>query len=285
MWTGPSLLVRRAATTLLQPVKLHGTRHYSIRGGTRLITVPIPRHPNSNPSILYHCRHGSGTPTDAPPVSTDVVNTVMSSQEQWAADAAQEQWAADAASLLEETEALAGETLGDVGLGGYSPVGLLQSMFDVIHSTTGLPWWMTIVVGTVCLRTAMIPLTIYGRKRARKLQEIYNEVDDIRKAQKMYSMAKCNDRASIEVQKLHTLYQKNGVRPLGAMVPYIGQFALVITNYFALKRMARAPVLSMMTEGTLWFPDLTSPDILLLIVNCGALIAAMRVSPFYVTNV
>lgn len=33
---------------------------------------------------------------------------------------------------------------------------------DVIHTTTGLPWYATIFVTTVAVRTAMFPFTIKG---------------------------------------------------------------------------------------------------------------------------
>lgn len=45
-----------------------------------------------------------------------------------------------AASLLEPTFA-------SQGLGGWSPVGLVQSAFELLHINVGMPWWMTIVVG------------------------------------------------------------------------------------------------------------------------------------------
>ena len=35
----------------------------------------------------------------------------------------------------------------ELGLGGYTPIGLLQSAMEFLHMSVGLPWWGTIIVG------------------------------------------------------------------------------------------------------------------------------------------
>lgn len=52
------------------------------------------------------------------------------------------------------------QDLASLGLGGYSPVGLLQTALDYTHLHTGLPWWATIAMVTVALRLMMLPLSI-----------------------------------------------------------------------------------------------------------------------------
>ncbi|KAJ8031681.1 Mitochondrial inner membrane protein OXA1L [Holothuria leucospilota] len=37
----------------------------------------------------------------------------------------------------------------ELGLGGYTPIGLLQSSLEWLHITAGLPWWATIITGRV----------------------------------------------------------------------------------------------------------------------------------------
>ena len=38
-------------------------------------------------------------------------------------------------------------TLESLGLGGYWPIGLVQNALYWVHTSTGLPWWATIIVG------------------------------------------------------------------------------------------------------------------------------------------
>lgn len=34
-----------------------------------------------------------------------------------------------------------------LGLGGYSPVGLVQNLLEFVHISCNMPWWATIVFG------------------------------------------------------------------------------------------------------------------------------------------
>lgn len=39
-------------------------------------------------------------------------------------------------------------TFDSIGLGGYSPVGLLENFMEFVHINCNLPWWETIILGT-----------------------------------------------------------------------------------------------------------------------------------------
>jgi len=249
--------------------KVHAIRCYSI-GSSAVRNATVRRCVRTHPSYSpYQKRLASNATDSAVAASTDFF-----------ASSSQEQWAADAAALVVEegTAELAGETLTDMGLGGYSPVGLMESILDGIHTLTGLPWWMTIVLTTVGLRTVMIPLTVYGRKKARVLREINPVVEEVKEMRRLYKRAKNQTRGQIEGQKMNTIHKQAGVTPFSALVPYLGQFGLVYVGYRAIKNLAYAPVVSMITEGTLLFPDLTAPSLPLALVNCAAMVAAFRVS-------
>lgn len=38
-------------------------------------------------------------------------------------------------------------TFASIGLGGWSPLGLVQQFFEFVHITGNVPWWATIVIG------------------------------------------------------------------------------------------------------------------------------------------
>lgn len=40
--------------------------------------------------------------------------------------------------------------LAELGLGSYTPVGLIQNLLEFIHMDLGLPWWGAIAVGEGC---------------------------------------------------------------------------------------------------------------------------------------
>lgn len=76
---------------------------------------------------------GDGSlPADPTPVLTPVVEQV--------ADAAP--------TAVEVLQAVTAEpSLAELGLAGYTPVGLIQNMLEFMHIDLGLPWWGAIVVG------------------------------------------------------------------------------------------------------------------------------------------
>ncbi|GMF14464.1 unnamed protein product [Phytophthora fragariaefolia] len=50
--------------------------------------------------------------------------------------------------------------LGVASVAGFGLSDLAIRSLDVIHSTTGLPWWATIIATTVAVRTAFFPVTV-----------------------------------------------------------------------------------------------------------------------------
>lgn len=58
-----------------------------------------------------------------------------------------------APTAAEVLQAAAAEpSLLDLGLGGCTPVGIIQSLLEFIHVDFGLPWWGAIVVGKQSLK-------------------------------------------------------------------------------------------------------------------------------------
>lgn len=63
-----------------------------------------------------------------------------------------------------------------------TPVEYTQKCLLYIHDTTGLPWWGTIVLSTVLLRTAItVPLAAYQSYITAKVENLYLEMPDIAK--------------------------------------------------------------------------------------------------------
>lgn len=67
-----------------------------------------------------------------------------------------------------------------------APVHHFQEHLVLLHDLSGLPWWATIVVSTVALRTVItLPLAIYSNKVSAKLENITGEMPAIVKELKM----------------------------------------------------------------------------------------------------
>lgn len=51
--------------------------------------------------------------------------------------------------IVSQINALGESTFVSLGLGGWSPVGLVQHAFEYLHVTLGLPWWQAIMIGNL----------------------------------------------------------------------------------------------------------------------------------------
>ncbi|KAG8596242.1 hypothetical protein GDO81_001781 [Engystomops pustulosus] len=158
------------------------------------------------------------------------------------------------------SEAQAEQSLADLGLGGYSPVGLIQNFLEILHVNVGLPWWGAIVTGTVLARVLVFPLIVKGQREAAKLN---NHMPQMTALTTRMNEAKRSGN-KFEFSKAYsdlTLYQKkHDVNPLrGFLVPLV-QAPIFISFFVALRQMSYLPVPSMQTGGLWWFADLTAAD-------------------------
>ncbi|KAE8633573.1 hypothetical protein XENTR_v10001919 [Xenopus tropicalis] len=163
------------------------------------------------------------------------------------------------------------QSLADLGLGGQTPVGLIQNFLEFLNVDVGLPWWGAIVTGTVLARILVFPLIVKGQREAAKLN---NHMPQISSMTNRMNEAKQSGN-KFEFSKAYsdlTLYQKkHDVNPLrGFLVPLV-QAPIFISFFVALRQMSYLPVPSMQSGGLWWFTDLTAADpfyILPLTVTC-----------------
>ncbi|XP_066536413.1 mitochondrial inner membrane protein OXA1L [Hoplias malabaricus] len=156
--------------------------------------------------------------------------------------------------------AVAEPSLAELGLGSYTPVGLIQNLLEFMHVDVGLPWWGAIVVGTIIARCAVFPVIVKGQREAAKLNNVLPEMT---KLTNRINEAKQSGN-KFEFSKAYsdmTLFQKkHDVNPLrGFLVPLV-QAPVFISFFIALRKMAYLPVPSLQNGGLWWFTDLTASD-------------------------
>lgn len=136
----------------------------------------------------------------------------------------------------------------------------LRSLFDPLFNlmgTTlstfhgwGAPWWLSIVMLTVVVRTLLFPLTFRQVKNMRKMQELKPDMDEIR--------ANHKDDSRKQQQEIMKLYQERKVNPLGGCLPLVVQIPIFIVLYYTIKKFEALE--SFTGGGLLWFKDLTVAD-------------------------
>src|SRR5215207_8525066 len=94
---------------------------------------------------------------------------------------------------------------------------LLDPLFNLMAITLstfhgwGIPWWLSISMLTVVVRTLLFPLTFRQVKSMRKMQELKPDMDEIR--------AKYKDDSRKQQEEIMKLYTERRVNPLGGCLP------------------------------------------------------------------
>ena len=187
-------------------------------------------------------------------------------------------WAADAASVSSELPVQGDFT--SVGLGGYSPIGLIQWSLEYLHVHAHLPWWIAIIASTLFLRTLLLPVAINVQANAARMNNIRPDIEKLMAKVRQYKQAGNVNIADQQMAKVYALYAKHNCHPFKMMLMPVMQIPIFISFFIALRRMAAIPVESMKTGGILWFTDLTVPDpyYILPVLGCASFMAIIEVS-------
>lgn len=175
-----------------------------------------------------------------------------------------------------------------------------------LHDCSGMPWWATIIVSTVLLRTIVtLPLTIYQQRIAARLELISAEmpaiVQELKQetvvAKRQFGLNDAQARVlynrSVKKQ-WNALIVRENCHPLKTFVVIWGQLPLWIIQSMALRNLlgmlpdpttmqAKVAYAELTMGGLAWFPNLTELDSSwILPVTLGALnLAIIEVFPCY----
>lgn len=128
-------------------------------------------------------------------------------------------------------------------------VTLLGAGLQLFHGW-GVPWWLSIVMLTVVVRTVLFPLTVKQVKNVRRMQELKPALDEIRQ--------KHHDDPQEQQKALLELYADRKVNPLGGCLPLLVQMPIFLGLFYTIKEFENLQ--SFTTGGLLWFQDLTVAD-------------------------
>jgi YidC/Oxa1 family membrane protein insertase len=136
----------------------------------------------------------------------------------------------------------------------------LRSLFDPLFNLMGItlstfhgwgaPWWLSIVMLTVVVRTLLFPLTFRQVKNMRKMQELKPDMDEIR--------ARHKDDSRKQQEEITKLYTERRINPLGGCLPLVVQIPIFIVLYYTIKKFEALE--SFTSGGLFWFTDLTVAD-------------------------
>ncbi|KAK2383035.1 mitochondrial inner membrane protein OXA1 [Trifolium repens] len=168
----------------------------------------------------------------------------------------------DSSSTVEAAVSSQGPVVSEVAIAAadsYLPVQALQYVIDAVHSYTGLNWWAAIIVTTLVIRSATVPLLINQLKATSKLTLMRPRLEEIKEEMEGKTM---DPEAVAEGQKkMNKLFKEYGVSPFTPLKGLFIQGPVFISFFLAITNMAEK-MPSFKHGGALWFTDLSTPDAL-----------------------
>ncbi|XP_062541549.1 mitochondrial inner membrane protein OXA1L-like [Armigeres subalbatus] len=151
-------------------------------------------------------------------------------------------------------------TFASLGLGGWTPVGIVQNCMEFLHVGCDLPWWGVIAIGTICVRLILFPLVIASQRNAAKMNNHMPQMQVLQlKMTEARQAGNAIDSARYAQEMVAFMKEKN-LNPLKNMLVPLAQAPIFISFFMGLRQMANTPVESMRDGGLFWFTDLTVCD-------------------------
>src|SRR5215210_7426732 len=157
-------------------------------------------------------------------------------------------------------------------------VNILGAVLLYFHQTLGVPWWLSIVMLTVIVRSLLFPLTVKQVKSMRAMQDLKPQMDRVR--------AQFKDNPQRQREEMAKLYQDQGVNPLGGCLPILVQMPIFIGIFYVIRKFGGTPgrtppeYESFTSGGILWFQDLSHADpyYILPIISALTMLAATEIT-------
>ena len=119
-------------------------------------------------------------------------------------------------------------------------------------------WGVSIIILTVIINVALLPLRITSMKSALKMQKLQPQMKAIQERYKKYPL-RDPKRADMNAE-ISALYKEHGANPAGGCLPLIIQMPFLFAFYSML-----GVALELRQAPFLWLHDLSSPDKILVL--------------------
>ncbi len=133
-------------------------------------------------------------------------------------------------------------------------------------------WGWAIVLQTLIITIALLPLRITQMKSMLKMQRVAPQIKNIQEKYKKYSLK--DPRKAAMNEEVAALYKKEGVNPAGGCLPMLIQMPFLIAYYKML-----GVALELRHAHWLWIGDLSAADVVLPILMVVSMVVMQRMTP------
>lgn len=151
--------------------------------------------------------------------------------------------------------------LAALGLTGWTPAGFVRWTLEIINVATGLPWFWTIVAGSLFWKLVLVPISITSLQNSARLLPIQPEVVRLQKKMELIRVTGGSRHEGAKTaMEMRKLYKSAGVNILtSTLVPFI-QLPITLGVFFGVRKMCDLPLPQLTASGLDILPDLTVAD-------------------------
>jgi YidC/Oxa1 family membrane protein insertase len=113
-------------------------------------------------------------------------------------------------------------------------IDVFEAVLKFFHNNVGISWGFSIVLLTIVVRAAMIPLTLKQIKSMVRLQALSPQMKEVQ--------AKYKEDKQRQQQEIMKLYKEQGVNPFGSCLPLVAQLPVFVSLYYMLRQSLRLDI-------------------------------------------
>jgi YidC/Oxa1 family membrane protein insertase len=113
-------------------------------------------------------------------------------------------------------------------------IDVFEAVLKFFHNSIGVPWGFSIVLLTIAVRAALIPLTLKQIRSMVRMQQLQPQLKELQK--------KYKEDKQRQQQEMMKFYKENNVNPLGSCLPLAAQLPVFISLYYMLRQSLRADI-------------------------------------------
>lgn len=129
-----------------------------------------------------------------------------------------------------------------------------------LHGISGLPWWATIAVFTLGLRTCLLPIIVKNLRHNVRLAAVSPQMQALMKRVNEAKAAGDSGAMAVASTNLQKLFKEHSVNPFAPLIVPLFQMPVFLGMFYALRGLAKAPLPELKLGGLAWVHDLTVPD-------------------------
>jgi YidC/Oxa1 family membrane protein insertase len=118
---------------------------------------------------------------------------------------------------------------------------VFKHILEFFHDTVGTSWGLAIILMTIVIRAALIPLTLKQFRSMAALQRLQPQIKELQAKYK-------GDKARLN-QEMMKFYQENKVNPLASCLPLAAQMPVFISLFYMLRKDLRHQICPDVVSG------------------------------------